>query len=627
MKHKEIHTPRSGGVITRHGNRALRLLAALALVAAAMILAVPAAAQHTPDTNTALLDSLDGTTVGTAYGTVSYEPSLPILGQAVDLETGDWIKYAVPSWYSGQGSGTGTVETWIYPRSHNIALGTLQWFNVSTGPSSGYLGGLSITADGHLRWSTWRNVSAGGDIPIGTSVIPLNEWTHVAATWSPTGTSLYVNGILDAYSVGNHDPYLQSTLYIYLNGWGGTDLGLVDEYRVSKTARSETEIRDYVVEVLNSAPVSDPNGPYLGAMGDEIVFDGTASSDPDNDPLVYNWDWGDGAASPNAGPIPTHIFVGSGMYDVCLTVNDGYDNSDEVCTTAVVYDPDGGFVTGGGWIESPEGAFYPSDLPYFDGSYYEILFSDEPLQFFDARDLVAGMVCDTCTSAHLATITSQGEYDTVLGLFDEWGGAVLGGYQEVGVSPPDVGWQWVTGEAFDFEATLDWWLPGEPNDCGPSDIDECAPGSEQVLEMYPDPEGWNDIPFYEPRNVFMVEYEDCDLDPTGKATFGFVSKYKKGATAPTGSTEFQFHAGDLNFHSTSYDWLVVTGSDFAKFKGEGTINGEGVYKFQIWAGDDDPDTFRMKIWTEDEFDVETVIYDNGTNQAIGGGSIVIHTKK
>jgi hypothetical protein len=113
--------------------------------------------------------------------------------------------------------------------------------------------------------------------------------------------------------------------------------------------------------------------------------------------------------------------------------------------------------------------------------------------------------------------------------------------------------------------------------------------------------------------------------PEGKATFGFISKYKKGADVPTGNTEFQFKAGDLNFHSTSYDWLVVTGSEFAKFKGTGTINGEGTYKFQIWAGDNDPDTFRIKIWWEDDGN-EHVVYDNGMDQPIDGGSIVVHTK-
>lgn len=117
-------------------------------------------------------------------------------------------------------------------------------------------------------------------------------------------------------------------------------------------------------------------------------------------------------------------------------------------------------------------------------------------------------------------------------------------------------------------------------------------------------------------------------DPSmqGQATFGFVSRYKKGATVPTGNTAFGFTAGDLYFQSTSYEWLVVTGSDQARFKGSGTINGGGDYKFVLWAGDSNPDTFRIRIWEEDEETAEEkVIYDNGFDQAINGGSIVIHT--
>ena len=71
---------------------------------------------------------------------------------------------------------------------------------------------------------------------------------------------------------------------------------------------------------------------------------------------------------------------------------------------------------------------------------------------------------------------------------------------------------------------------------------------------------------------------------------------------------------------------MVTGNDYAMFKGTGTINGAGDYKFRIWAGDDDPDTFRIKIWTEDDAGVETVVYDNGFDQALGGGTIVVHKK-
>ncbi len=40
----------------------------------------------------------------------------------------------------------------------------------------------------------------------------------------------------------------------------------------------------------------------------------------------------------------------------------------------------------------------------------------------------------------------------------------------------------------------------------------------------------------------------ADSTLTGKANFGFVSKYKKGADVPIGQTEFQFKVADLNFY-------------------------------------------------------------------------------
>jgi hypothetical protein len=144
---------------------------------------------------------------------------------------------------------------------------------------------------------------------------------------------------------------------------------------------------------------------------------------------------------------------------------------------------------------------------------------------------------------------------------------------------------------------------------------------------------------YDPDGGFVTGGGWIDSQPgayvpdpslTGKAPFGFVSKYKKGASVPLGQTRFQFQVADLNFHSDRYEWLVVTGGDYAKFKGSGTINdalapnGEA-YKFMVSAGDGEPDTFRIKLWWE-EGDTEYIVYDNGMNQPIGGGSIVIHTK-
>ncbi len=121
---------------------------------------------------------------------------------------------------------------------------------------------------------------------------------------------------------------------------------------------------------------------------------------------------------------------------------------------------------------------------------------------------------------------------------------------------------------------------------------------------------------------------------TGKANFGFVSKYQNGAGVPTGNTEFQFKAGNLNFKSTAYEWLVIAGAR-AQYKGSGTINNLGVYRFMLTAidgqvnGGGGQDKFRIRIWNDAG---GGLVYDNQLNApdsdepttTLGGGNIVIH---
>jgi hypothetical protein len=122
---------------------------------------------------------------------------------------------------------------------------------------------------------------------------------------------------------------------------------------------------------------------------------------------------------------------------------------------------------------------------------------------------------------------------------------------------------------------------------------------------------------------------------TGRASFGFVSKYQKGATVPTGETEFQFQVANFNFHSSSYEWLVISGAR-AQYKGSGTVNNAGSYGFILTAidgqvsGGGGVDKFRIKIW--DKSNNDAIVYDNqlgasdsgDPTTAIAGGSIVIH---
>jgi probable HAF family extracellular repeat protein len=120
---------------------------------------------------------------------------------------------------------------------------------------------------------------------------------------------------------------------------------------------------------------------------------------------------------------------------------------------------------------------------------------------------------------------------------------------------------------------------------------------------------------------------------TGKASFGFVSKYARGATIPSGDTQFQFTAGRFQFESTSYEWLVIAGAR-AKYKGSGTINNGGNYRFLLTAVDGQlngggPDALRLKVW---DAITGAVIYDNergasddaAATTTLTSGSIKIH---
>lgn len=79
---------------------------------------------------------------------------------------------------------------------------------------------------------------------------------------------------------------------------------------------------------LNSAPVPVINVPgktitnsrISVASGEVVRFVGSQSYDPDGDPLIFTWTFGDGAVSHE--PDPTHTYAASGTYVLTLTVDD-----------------------------------------------------------------------------------------------------------------------------------------------------------------------------------------------------------------------------------------------------------------------------------------------------------------
>jgi len=119
------------------------------------------------------------------------------------------------------------------------------------------------------------------------------------------------------------------------------------------------------VAVANVAPaVGSISAPVAPVAVDTTVSVNAAFTDPGlRDTHTAVWDWNDGSTS--AGTVlesaktvsGTHVYQTAGVYRIRLTVTD----KDGAAGTAlsqpvVIYDPNGGFVTGGGWLTSPAGA-------------------------------------------------------------------------------------------------------------------------------------------------------------------------------------------------------------------------------------------------------------------------------
>jgi hypothetical protein len=226
--------------------------------------------------------------------------------------------------------------------------------------------------------------------------------------------------------------------------------------------------------------------PYLAPVGSTFTFDGSASYHPDATIESYHWDFGDGNSA--SGVSVAHAYSAPGLYDVVLTVTDdiGAQSTDSVM--AVVYDPEAGFATGGGWF-----------------------------------------------------------------------------------------------------------IPGGKT----SDLGDMLLG----------------------------------LDNTSPANFGFVVKYKPGATTPSGQLEFQYRQGDFNLHSSGMEWLVIVNSNWAKFQGLATIKGlDGLFPFRVdardgdFGGGDQTDRFIIKVYAPGaDPDTDEPIYKASGD--LEGGNIVIHAKK
>ena len=106
------------------------------------------------------------------------------------------------------------------------------------------------------------------------------------------------------------------------------------EMTATDAAGNVAQVPLAIVFNANTAPVARAGGPYAAETGAAIRFDGSASSDPEEQALTYAWTFGDGQAA--TGATPSHTYQDPGTYSVELTVRDTEGATNTASATATI---------------------------------------------------------------------------------------------------------------------------------------------------------------------------------------------------------------------------------------------------------------------------------------------------
>lgn len=204
----------------------------------------------------------------------------------------------------------------------------------------------------------------------------------------------------------------------------------------------------------NQAPVANAGGPYSGVLGGAVQFDGSGSSDPDGDTLIYAWDFGDGATG--TGATPTHTYAAADTFTVRLVVTDSRGLSSEAATTTVTITeaPNQAPVADAG---GPYSGTAGSAIA-FDGTASSDPDGDTPLTY--SWDFGDGATGTGATTAH--TYSSSGTFTVTLVVTDARGtsgepattsAVITEAPNEAPVADAGGPYAGNTGSAIDFDGT------------------------------------------------------------------------------------------------------------------------------------------------------------------------------
>ena len=449
------------------------------------------------------------------------------------------------------------------------------WEATQTIPPANITVGAVTTDSAVVQWSPILFTGYTGGYRVLYATSPGGPYTLAGMTPTKLDTAMQVTGLEDGVT---HYFVVQSVTFP--NEWNFS------------TVESDYSVPVSATTIPSNRPLELEAGPDQSASEGAVVYLAPAVfTDPDpGDTHAATIDWGDGTVEPGlvteaagVGAVDgSHIYADNGLYTVTVTAWDqlGATDSDSLTVTAA--------------NAAPELAAISATL--------------DPVRVGTAVAATAPFTDAGCTDTHAAT-WDWGDGATSAGTVTEAAGSGTVGGSHTYAAPG----------IYTLASTL-W--------------DDDGGSTTSCFEF---------VVVYDPTGGFVTgggwilsppgAYVDDPL-LVGKASFGFVSKYQKGASVPTGTTQFTFKVADFDFYSTSYQWLVIAGAK-AKYKGAGTVNGAGDYGFLLSATDGQlpggggADRFRIKIWDRATGEI---VYDNQLGSAddddpvtaLGGGSIVIH---
>jgi len=223
--------------------------------------------------------------------------------------------------------GTGLSYVWNF--GHDGEMGFGQAVDHSFPEEGNYTVNLTVVDDNGAMNFTEITVSITNKIPTPTIEVlnqedPMSGEIVYFSAIGVSDTPSDIEAVLDYewdFGDGNFDTGISVT-HTYLES---------GSFTVNLTIRDDdgAEGMDTTsVNVLNLDPIADAGNDFTASVGENLTFNGSASTDPDGTIVNYTWDFDDDSIGYNMSL--NHTFDSPGKYDVTLFVRDNLGDTDFV---------------------------------------------------------------------------------------------------------------------------------------------------------------------------------------------------------------------------------------------------------------------------------------------------------